>query len=69
MSSGYRWLAEEAIAVRILGWKDSWRGGGVWSAGFKGTKTLAWKKESGRNKGLGIVALHDVERRSVDGDR
>lgn len=69
MSSGYRWLAEEAIAVRILGWKDSWRGGGVWSAGFKGTKNVGLEKGIGRNKRLGIVALHDVERRSVDGDR
>lgn len=69
MSSGYRWLAEEAIAVRILGWKDSWRGGGSGPRDLRGQKTLAWKKESGRNKGLGIVALHDVERRSVDGDR
>lgn len=47
MSSGYRWLAEEAIAVRILGWKDSWRGGRVWSAGFKGTKNVGLEKGIG----------------------
>lgn len=68
MSSGYRWLAEEAIVVRILG-RIVGEEGGSGPRDLRGQKTLAWKKESGRNKGLGIVALHDVERRSVDGDR